>query len=56
MGQTSDTAELCAAAQSQLLVIDVQQRLQAAMKAKITARVTRHIERLIRAAHLLGIP
>lgn len=47
---------LCAAAQSQLLVIDIQQRLQAAMEASVAARVTRHAERLIRAARLLDLP
>ncbi len=49
-------AALCAAAQSQLLVIDVQQRLQAAMERKVAARIARHTERLIRAACLLDIP
>lgn len=49
-------ADLCAAEAAQLLVIDIQQRLQAAMKAKVAARVTRHTERLIRAAHLLDVP
>jgi len=46
----------CHQATSQLVVIDIQERLGAAMPEKVLARVIRNVTLLMTAAHRLGIP
>lgn len=47
---------LCQRAASQLLIIDAQERLAAAMPSEEVERVVANITRLMTAAHILGIP
>lgn len=54
--ESVSTARLCHADQSALLVVDIQNRLTAAMPAKVLARIQRNVETLLKAADLLQIP
>lgn len=54
--KSAPTARLCRSDQSVLVVIDIQNRLTAAMPAKVLARIQRNTESLIKAALLLQIP
>ena len=47
---------LCHADDSQLLIIDIQEKLVAAMPEDCMAQLTRNTERLVKAACTLGIP
>jgi len=54
--KSAKTARLCRVDQSVLVVIDIQNRLTAAMPVKVLARIQRNVETLIKAATLLQIP
>ena len=56
MTQFSEENHLCDAAAGQLVVIDIQRRLAAAMADEDRARVTRNTAILIQAAGLLNVP
>lgn len=47
---------LCRAEQALLLVVDVQERLGAAMPAKVLGRMVQNTRLLLRSADLLGVP
>ncbi|MDH5408871.1 MAG: isochorismatase family protein [Gammaproteobacteria bacterium] len=52
----SNSALLCDASRSQLLVIDIQERLTKAMPEKALKNVTHHTNLLLQASELLDIP
>ncbi|MGM0595189.1 MAG: isochorismatase family protein [Pseudomonadota bacterium] len=56
MSVPSPTAELCVAAESQLVVVDVQERLAAAMEPEARERVVRNSAILAQAAQRLALP
>lgn len=47
---------LCRAAASQLVLVDIQEKLGAAMPAKVVNRVVLNTKLLLRTANLLGVP
>ncbi len=51
-----EQSNLCSASQSQLLIIDIQERLSAAMGTKSRDGVLHNSSLLLQAANLLGIP
>ena len=52
----SSPARLCRQRDSQLIIVDVQERLAAAMPAEARQRVLRSIQTLLQAARLLDVP
>ena len=54
--RSATTERLCRSDQSVLVVIDIQNRLTAAMPVKVLARIQRNVGSLIKAAALLQVP
>jgi hypothetical protein len=56
MANSSDAAQKCSASDTQLVVVDIQQKLGDAMPGKVLNRVLQNTALLLRSASLLGIP